>query len=134
MVAAIGEGLNSPALRQRLHAAESELERLRTAPKPVSVEPLLPSLPKVIRAHMRVLERLAEREPVRARAAVRQALEADAITSRPAEAGRGIVAEFGLVPVQLITGTSSESVIAGARFQISESLESRTELTCGVTA
>lgn len=64
----------------------------------------------------RDLRKLAEREPVRARAAVRQALEADAITIRPAEAGRGVIAEFGLAPVQLLTGTQSESVAAGTRY------------------
>ena len=117
MVSAIGEGLISPALRQRLQAAEAELERLKTIPKPVSVELLLPRLPEIIRTHVRELERLAQREPVRARAAVRQALEADTITIRPAEAGRGVVAEFGLVRVQLMTGTSSESVVAGAGFE-----------------
>ena len=117
MVSAIGEELISPALRQRLQAAEAELERLKTIPKPVSVELLLPRLPEIIRTHVRELERLAQREPVRARAAVRQALEADTITIRPAEAGRGVVAEFGLVRVQLMTGTSSESVVAGAGFE-----------------
>jgi hypothetical protein len=56
----------------------------------------------------------AEREPVRARAAVEQALEADAITIRRAEAGRNDIAEYGLVPVQLATDTMPESVVAGA--------------------
>ena len=51
-----------------------------------------------------------------ARAAVQQALGADAITIRPAEAGRNVIAEYGLVPVQLATGTMPESVVAGGRF------------------
>jgi len=42
MVAAIGQGLMPPALRQRLQEAESELQRLRSAPKPASVEGLPP--------------------------------------------------------------------------------------------
>jgi hypothetical protein len=45
----------SPALRQRLQTAEAELERLRSAPKPASVETLLPRLPALIRAHVRDL-------------------------------------------------------------------------------
>jgi hypothetical protein len=114
LVAAIGESMMSPALRQRLQTAEAALERLRSAPKPASVEILLPRLPALIRAHVHDLARLAEREPVRARAAVRQALDTDAITIRPAEAGRHVVAEYGLMPVRIATGTESESVVAGA--------------------
>src|SRR4029453_2780701 len=45
LVAAIGEGMISPALRQRLQTAEAELEHMRSAPKPASVETLLPRLP-----------------------------------------------------------------------------------------
>jgi hypothetical protein len=48
LVAAIGEGMMSPALRQRPQAAEAELKRLRSAPKPASVATLLPRLPALI--------------------------------------------------------------------------------------
>jgi uncharacterized protein with von Willebrand factor type A (vWA) domain len=54
----------SPALRQRLQAAEPELKRPRSAPKPASVATLLPRLPALIQVHVRDLARLAEREPV----------------------------------------------------------------------
>ncbi len=101
LVAAIGDGIISPALRQRLQTAEAELERLTSAPKPASIESLLPRLPELIRAHVRKIAQLAAHEPVRARAAVQQALEAVAITIRPA------------VPVQLATSTMPESVIGG---------------------
>lgn len=67
---------------------------------------------------------------MRARAAVRQALDTDAIAIRPAEAGRHVIAEFGLVPLQIVTGTMPEGVVTGARFQISEPLLSRSELSC----
>ena len=117
LVAAIGDGMISPALRQRLQTAEAELERLTSAPKPASIESLLPRLPELIRAHVRNLASLAVHEPVRARAAVQRALAADAITIRPAEAGRHVIAEYGLVPVQLATGTMPESVVAGAGFE-----------------
>ena len=127
MVAAIGQGMLSPTLRQRLQQAESELERLRSAPKPAAVDDLLPHLPRLIRRQVDGIDKLAAVEPVRARDAVRESLETDLITIRPAEAGRGVVAEYGLLPVQLKTGTAPESVVAGARFQISESLESRSE-------
>ena len=117
IVAAISQGMLSPALRQRLHDAESELQRLRTAPKPASLEAILPKLPEMIRAHVRDLAGLARREPVRARIALQQTLETDLITIRPAVAGRHVVAEYGLAPVQLMTGTSPESVVAGAGFE-----------------
>ena len=116
MVAAIGQGVLSPALRRRLEDAETALQRMKDAPKPVAVESLLPRLPMMIRAHVKELAKLAAVEPVRARLALKQALETDLITIRPAEAGRGVIAEFGLAPVQLMTGTQSESVVAGARF------------------
>jgi len=38
------------------------------------------------------------------------------ITIRPAEAGRNVIAQYGLAPVQLATGTMPESAVAGARF------------------
>ena len=53
----------SPALRQRLQTAEAELERLTSAPKPASIESLLPRLPELIRAHVRNLASLAVHEP-----------------------------------------------------------------------
>lgn len=115
-MSAIGDGMISPALRQRLQTAEAEIERLMSAPKPASIESLLPRLPELIRAHVRNITQLAEREPLRARAAIQQALEADVITIRPAEAGRNVIAEYGLAPVQLATGTMPESVVAGARY------------------
>ena len=117
MVAAIGQGMMSPALRQRLQEAEVELQRLQSAPKPVAVESLLPRLPALIRAQVKELARLAAREPVRARVALQQALETDLITIRPAKAGRHVIAEYGLVPVQLATGSLPESVVAGAGFE-----------------
>jgi site-specific DNA recombinase len=117
MVGAISQGLLSPALRQRLQDAEGELERLRTAPKPATVETLLPKLPEMIRRRAREIEKLAAVEPVRARAALRQALETDLITIRPSEEGRGVIAEFGLAPVGAATGTSSEIMVAGAGFE-----------------
>ena len=117
MIEAIEQGVLSPALRQRLQDAESRLERLRAAPKPASVEKLLPRVPELITAHVRSLTKFAESEPVRARAALRQALDTDLITIRPAGAGRGVIADFGLVPVQLLTGTSSEIMVAGACYR-----------------
>jgi len=80
------------------------------------VEALLSRFPAAIRAHVVALPERAAREPPRAREAMRQVIESDLITIRPAEAGRGVIACFGLAPVQLMTGTSSESVVAGAPF------------------
>jgi hypothetical protein len=106
----------SPKCVFRLQETEAEIERLRRAPRPASVESLLPQLPVLIRKHVATIERFARHDPARARAAVRQALEADSIVLRPAEHGRHVVAEFGLVLVAVATGTSSENVVAGARF------------------
>src|SRR5262245_15386166 len=52
----------------------------------------------------------------RARAAIRQALERETITIRPAEAGRHLIAEYGLAPIRIATGVESERVVAGAGF------------------
>jgi len=103
------------ASRCRSPADCRELERVRSAPKSASVETLLPRLPALIRAHVRNLGQLAAHEPVRAWAAVRQALDTD-ITIRPAEAGRHVVAEYGLMPLRIASGTKSESVVAGGRY------------------
>lgn len=114
IVSAIGQGVLSHALQKRLQDAETELHRLRTAPKPAAVETLLTRLPAMIESHVKGLVRLAALEPVRARQALQQAIEADLITIRPAEAGRGVVAHFGLAPLQIAAGAESESVVAGA--------------------
>jgi hypothetical protein len=75
----------SPALRQRLQQAEVDLERARNAPKPANIESLLPKLSEMIRPKVREIERLSTVESVRARAALKQALEMDLITIRPSE-------------------------------------------------
>jgi DNA invertase Pin-like site-specific DNA recombinase len=115
IVSAIGQGMLSPALRQRLSDAETEVQRLKSVPKPAEVESLLPRLPAMIRAQVKELAKLAATEPVRARAALQQALQTDLITIRPAEAGRKVIAEYGLAPIQLATVTMPESVVAGVR-------------------
>ena len=69
MVAAIGQGMLSPALRRRLEGAETELQQLKDAPKPAAVETPLPRLPALLRTHVKELAKLAAREPVRARGA-----------------------------------------------------------------
>jgi hypothetical protein len=49
LVAAIGQGLISAALRERLLRAEAELDRLQRAPKIPDIELLLPKLPALFR-------------------------------------------------------------------------------------
>ena len=56
MVDAIGQGSLFPALRQRLHDAETELARKKSAPKPVAIEELLPRLPEMIRRRVREMK------------------------------------------------------------------------------
>ena len=114
IVSAVAQGLLSPALRQRLQEAESELALFKGAPKPASVETLLAQLPGIIRKHASTIERFAQHDPVRARAAVRQALESDSIVLRPAQHGRHVIAEFGIAPVAVAAGAVAESVVTGA--------------------
>lgn len=77
---------------------------------------MLPRLGAMLRERVRHLAQLAESEPVRARDALRQALETDLITIRPAEAGRHVIAEFGLAPVQLAVGAVPGSAVARSGF------------------
>ncbi len=94
-----------------------ELDRVRSAQKPARLESQLPQLPAMITRQVGQIRELAAREPLRARAAVRQALGTDLIVLRPSEQGRHVVAEFGLVPAGLATGTSSEIMVAGVGFE-----------------
>ena len=103
--------------RQRLQETEAEIDRLKRASKPAPVESLLPQLPALIRKHVATIERFAQHDPLRARAAVRQALQTDLIVLRPAEHGRHVIAYFGLDPVAIATGTEAENVVAGAGFE-----------------
>ena len=96
---------------------DSAEQRLQDAPQVVARESLMPTLPALPRAHVKRLRTLAGQETVRAREALQQALETDFITIRPAKAGRGVIAEFGLAPVQLLNGSASEIVVAGAGFE-----------------
>jgi hypothetical protein len=81
------------------------------------VEALLPQLPAIIRRHVGLIDRFAHHDPVRARAAVRQALNADLMVPRPSEHGRHVIAHSALVPVAVATGTVAENVVAGAGFE-----------------
>jgi hypothetical protein len=91
-----------PASRKRGDSAptiaklEAEIERLKRPPEPATVESLLPQLRAMMRRHVATIERLAEHDPLRARATVREALETDLIVWRPAEHGRHVIADFGL--------------------------------------
>ena len=118
IVGAIGAGMLSPALRQRLQEAEAELARVKAAPKTASVESLLPELPGIIRKHVAAIEQFAQLDPVRARTAVRLTLQSDSIVLRPAEHGRHVIAEFGLVPCRSQRqGTVRKYVVAGVGFE-----------------
>ena len=101
---AISQGLLSPALRERLQTAEAKMERLKRTQARAPIATLLPSLQTLIRKHVATIEEHAQLDPVRARAAVCQALETDSIVLRPAEDGRHVIAEYGLAPVAIATG------------------------------
>ena len=90
LVNAIATGAlrNSPALAARLTAAESELARLKEPPPDKApIERLIPRIGERYLAMVRELNQTAERDPVRARQALIEALE-EPITLHP-ENGRG---------------------------------------------
>lgn len=97
-VAAVGQGLLSSALRDRLTQAEAELERLQQAPKPIDAERLLPGLPAIFRRKVEEIDRLAEREPGRAQQAIKTALQAEAIRLWPSADGSHLRAEYEIEP------------------------------------
>ena len=85
LVNAVASGAlrNSPALAARLSAAESELANIRQPPpETASIERLLPRIGERYLAMVRELDRTAERDPLRARQALTEALE-EPITLHP---------------------------------------------------
>jgi len=115
LVAAIATGAlrSSPALASRLTAAEMELGKIREpAPETASIDRLIPRIGERYLAMVRELNEAAERDPVRARQALLQALEGP-ITLHP-ENGV-LVAEILSAPVPMV-GRVAENMVAEGRF------------------
>ena len=112
-----GRGCCPLPLRARLVEAEREIEWHQRTPKPadIDIEALLPKWPGLIRQKIAEIERLAEREPVRARQAVRAALAADSITLRPSPDGTHLLAEYRLDPARFAAGSSVDECGSGGR-------------------
>ena len=113
LVEAIAQGLKSRAVTDRLRQTEAEMARLEAEQMRPTLDPesLLPALPKLYREKVRNLEKVAERNPAKARQAILEVIP-EAIVLRP-EDGH-LVAEFGIVPVQL-TGTDAGMYGSGGR-------------------
>jgi site-specific DNA recombinase len=118
LTGAIASGLlrASPALAQRLASAEAELARLASAAARPAAN--LVNLPTRLKARYRQLagelETFMERDPHRARAALREIT--GEIPVVPDEAGKCLVAQIGLNEKALLraTGSSQNFVVAGA--------------------
>jgi DNA invertase Pin-like site-specific DNA recombinase len=102
----------SPALGQRLQAAESELTRLDAAQR---VAPAALVVPDVRKRFLGMLERLGDvlmRDPERGREELRQVLE-ERIRLKPDESGKFLWAEYAL-GVSALLPPSAEIMVAGA--------------------
>jgi site-specific DNA recombinase len=117
---AIASGLlrSSPALAQRLNAAESQLERLDVA-KRVSVPTQLEArLGDRCRAMVQRLEETLGRDLERSRAALREVV-GDVVTLAPDESGRFLWAHYGQAGAEQLRAVANESktLVAGAGFE-----------------
>lgn len=103
----------SPALGQRLQAAESELTRLDAAQR---VAPAALVVPDVRKRFVGMLDRLSDvlmRDPERGREELRQVLE-ERIRLKPDESGKFLWAEYAL-GVSALLPPSAEIMVAGDR-------------------
>ena len=106
---------SSPALAQRLQAAESELARLDAAHR---VAPTSLIVPDVRKRFLGMLDRLGDvlmRDPERGREELRQVLE-ERIRLKPDESGKFLWAEYAL-GVSALLPPSAEIMVAGAGFE-----------------
>ena len=83
MIDAIGQGMNSPALRQRLQEAESELSRLAEPAPVVGIEAALQRLPEAVNRY---------------RAMVADLGNAPIDRGRTREIVRGLIGEIRIAP------------------------------------
>jgi site-specific DNA recombinase len=117
--AASGAFRASPALAHRLAQAEAELDRhMAEAPRPVARIIDLPArLNERMRKLIDTLEHNLDREPNRARAAIRE-IVGPVIPVRPHASGRFLVARLGLSEQLLMAATGFERfVVAGVGFE-----------------
>jgi site-specific DNA recombinase len=114
---AMGGMRSSPAIGRKLAEVESELERLESVRAEPTVVPLVTGLRARIRAAVARLPRLLEKDPERARAALRDAGLGPQITLRPAADGPYLNAEIDLeiLPLMAVCNKVSESMVAGDR-------------------
>ena len=121
LVSAVATGgmRSSPSIGRRIAEVEGELERLETVARPPAVVPLVTDVRERIRTAVARLPELLERDPERARAALRDAGLGPQITLRPAADGPYLNAEIDLeiVPLAAVSNGLSESMVAGVGFE-----------------
>ena len=119
LVCAVAAGgmRSSPAIGRKIAEVESELEHLETVRRPPAAVPLVTDVRERIRGAVARLARLLEKDPERARAALRDAGLGPQITLRPATDGPYLNAEIDLeiVPLAAISNGLSESMVAGGQ-------------------
>jgi hypothetical protein len=102
---------SSPALAQRLQAAEAELARLEAARRPVSATASLPNVRKAWLGLIDRLEGILTCDPARGREELRQVLE-DRVRLVPDESGKFLSADYALGLRALLS--NADTVVAGA--------------------
>jgi hypothetical protein len=106
----------SPALGQRLQAAEDELQRLAQQPVVRPVTRLVPDLRKEFRELAQGIDEVLLHDPERGREKLRSVLDGK-IKLQPDKSRRFLIADYGLGLELLLQKTASaEIMVAGARF------------------
>ena len=123
LVAAIASGAlrSSPALAQRLQAAEAELARLEALQRVKPGAIVIPDAHVIRKAYGKLLERLDEvltADPERGREALRQVMGGERIKLTPDPTRKFLIAEYALGLVPLLPGqTNADLMVAGAGFE-----------------
>ena len=113
---AIASGMlkSSPALAQRLQAAEAELARLEAAQRVAPASIMVPDVRKRFLGMVGRLEDVLMRDPERGRESLREVLEGERIKLKPDESRSFLVAEYALGIRALLP---ADTVVAGAGFE-----------------
>jgi hypothetical protein len=109
---------SSPAIAQRLAAAETQLGRLQAAQAARPVAVIAPDVRKQFLGMLARLGEVLKVDPERGRTTLREVL-GDKITLRPDGSGRFLWADYslGIAPLLQGAGASAEIMVAGAGFE-----------------
>jgi site-specific DNA recombinase len=121
LVCAVAAGAmrSSPSIARKITEVETELAQLEALRRVPAVVPLVTDVRGRIKAAVTRLARLLEKDPERARAALRDAGLGPQITLRPATDGPYLNAEIDLeiMPLAAISNGPSELMVAGVGFE-----------------